>query len=161
MAQLITVIITAALVAIDQIIKYIVVKDLMPVGKADFIPGILEWNYTENTGAAFSIFENHTAVLSVFTTVIIVAGFIYLFSGKIKSKINYTALVMILSGGLGNLVDRIFRGGHFFRGYVVDYIKVLFTDFAVFNFADCLVTVGAIIIIISLIVDIFKEKKVS
>ena len=60
---------------------------------------------------------------------------------------------MIVSGGLGNLIDRIFRG------YVVDFIDVQFMNFAVFNFADILVTVGAIAIMIYVIVDMFRDRK--
>ena len=159
MIQLISVIIIAVLVAADQLIKMIVVNNLMPVGRIEFIPGILEWNYTENTGAAFSIFDTHTGILSAVTLIIVIAGMIYLLSGRIKGKLNYWALVLILAGGIGNLIDRIFRGGVFFKGYVVDYIKVLFVDFAIFNFADCLVTVGAMIIIVGLIMDLFKDRK--
>ena len=60
---------------------------------------------------------------------------------------------MVISGGLGNLIDRVLKG------YVVDFIEVQFTDFAVFNFADILVTVGAIAIMIYVIVDMFRERK--
>ena len=60
---------------------------------------------------------------------------------------------MIISGGLGNLIDRIFKG------YVVDFIDVQFADFAVFNFADILVTVGAIALMIYIIVDMVRDRK--
>jgi signal peptidase II len=62
---------------------------------------------------------------------------------------------MIISGGLGNLIDRVLKG------YVVDFIDLKFMDFAVFNFADILVTVGAIALMIYVIVDIFRDKKKS
>ncbi len=158
MIQLVSIICIAVLVAADQLIKAIVVERLMPVGSADFIPGIVEFNYTENTGAAFSILENHTEILSVLTFVIIIAGLIYLMSGKIKSKLLTVGAILVLSGGIGNLADRILRGNEFLKGYVVDYIKLLFMDFAIFNFADCLVCIGAAIIIIYLIADIFKDS---
>ena len=86
MVQLVSIICIALLVSADQLIKTIVESRLMPVGSADFIPGIIEFNYTENTGAAFSILESHTELLSIVTLVIIVAGLVYLLSGKIKSK---------------------------------------------------------------------------
>ena len=63
--------------------------------------------------------------------------------------------VLIISGGLGNLIDRIFRGS------VIDYIEPLFVNFAVFNFADCLVTVGAAILIVYLIYDLVKSVRKS
>ena len=80
-----------------------------------------------------------------------------LVSAKIKSKIEIVSLILIISGGLGNLVDRALNG------HVVDYIQALpaFIDFPVFNFADCLVTVGSFLLIGFLLYDIFKEFKNS
>ena len=63
------------------------------------------------------------------------------------------SVVMIMGGGLGNLIDRVFR--HF----VVDYIEVLFIDFPVFNFADCFITVGEFVLIGYLLWDIFRDFK--
>lgn len=158
MVQLVSIICIAVLVAADQLIKNVVESRLMPVGSADFIPGIVEFNYTENTGAAFSILENHTEVLAIITMIIIVAGLIYLLSGKIRSKFLVASAILVLAGGIGNLIDRIFRGAELFRGYVIDYIKLLFMDFAIFNFADCLVCIGAVMIIVYLIADIFRDS---
>ena len=59
----------------------------------------------------------------------------------------------MIAGGIGNIIDRIRL--HF----VVDYIEPTFIDFAVFNFADCLITVGAFVLMIYLIIDIVKEEK--
>ena len=158
MIQLVSIISIAVLVAVDQLIKMVVVDRLMPISSAEFIPGIIEFNYTENTGAAFSILENHTDLLSVFTLLIVIAGLVYLLSGKLKDKLLIASAILVLSGGIGNLIDRIFRGGELFSGYVVDYIKLLFVDFAIFNFADCLVCVGAGMIIVYLIIDTFKNQ---
>ena len=159
MIQLVSIICIAVLVIADQLIKMVVTNRLMPIGSADFIPGFIEFNYTENTGAAFSILENHTEILSVATLVIIVAGLAYLLSGKLKNKFLIASAILILAGGTGNLVDRIFRGSQLFCGYVVDYIKLLFIDFAIFNFADCLVCIGSAMIIVYLLVDIVKDSK--
>lgn len=159
MIQLVSIICIAVLVAADQLIKMVVTNRLMPIGSADFIPGIVEFNYTENTGAAFSILENHTEILSVVTLIIIVAGLVYLLSGKLKNKLLIVSAILVLAGGIGNLIDRIFRGSQLFCGYVVDYIKILFMDFAIFNFADCLVCIGAMMIIVYLLVDIVKDSK--
>ena len=59
----------------------------------------------------------------------------------------------MISGGLGNIIDRIFRG------YVIDYIEVLFVDFYIFYFADCLVTCAAVALIINQIYEIIIENK--
>ena len=158
MIQLVSIVSIAVLVAADQLIKMVVEDRLMPIGSADFIPGVIEFSYTENTGAAFSMLEEHTGLLSVLTLLIILAGFVYLLSGKLKNKLLIASAILVLAGGTGKLIDRIFRGREIFHGYVIDYIRLLFVDFAIFNFADCLVCIGAGMIIIYLIADIFKDS---
>lgn len=137
----------------DQIIKFFVEQSLQPIGTMSFIDGFLGWRYLRNTGAAFGSFSNNTVLLSVFTGIVLVIGIFLIVTKKIKNKFYLTCAVLVISGGLGNLIDRIFRH------YVVDYIEVQFMDFAIFNFADILVTVGAFAMIIYLIVDIFRDRK--
>ncbi|HCT17402.1 MAG TPA: signal peptidase II [Ruminococcaceae bacterium] len=155
MSVLISFISIAALTAADQLIKLVVERNLQPIGTAEFINGFIGWNYVRNTGAAFGSFSQSTTLLTVVTGAVILAGIILIATKKIKSKFYLTCAVLIISGGLGNLIDRIFRG------YVVDFIDVQFTDFAVFNFADILVTVGSIALMIYVIVDIFRDRKKS
>ncbi len=151
MLQAITVLVIALFIAVDQIIKLVVLKYLEPIGKITVIDKILSLTYVENTGAAFGSFSKHTELLSAFTAVVLIVGLIYLLSGKIESKIVYSGAVLVISGGAGNLIDRVFRS------FVIDYIDPLFVKFAVFNFADILVTVGAFIIIGYLIYDIIRD----
>lgn len=153
MLQVITLVSIAVLVALDQLIKLLVIKYLMPIGSLPLIDDVLRFRYIENTGAAFGSFSNHTDILSIFTLVVIVIGIILLLSKKIKFGVEYVCVVLIIAGGVGNLIDRVFRG------FVVDYIEPLFVDFAVFNFADILVTCSAIALIIWTIYDIVKERK--
>lgn len=154
MTRIISVIIIAFLTLIDQLLKFLCEKRLMPVGRIDLIPGIIELKYLENTGAAFGAMSGKTLFLSAFTVVILTVCFIAMMSGKIKDKFVYFCGIMIVSGGLGNLIDRIFRR------YVIDYINFLFVDFAVFNFADCLITAGCIMLVVYIIFkDIGKKKK--
>ncbi|HAY74028.1 MAG TPA: signal peptidase II [Ruminococcaceae bacterium] len=155
MSVLISFISIAVLTAADQLIKLVVERNLQPIGTAEFINGFIGWNYVRNTGAAFGSFSQSTTLLTVVTGAVILAGIILIATKKIKSKFYLTCAVLIISGGLGNLIDRIFRG------YVVDFIDVQFTDFAVFNFADILVTVGSIALMIYVIVDIFRDRKKS
>lgn len=155
MSVLISFISIAVLTAADQVIKFIVERYLQPVGTAEFINGFIGWNYVRNTGAAFGSFSENTTLLSVVTGVVLLIGIILIATKRIKSKFYLTCAVMIISGGLGNLIDRIVKG------YVVDFIDVKFTDFAVFNFADILVTVGSIALMIYVIVDIFRDRKGS
>ena len=155
MSVLISFISIAVLTAADQLIKLVVERNLQPIGTAEFINGFIGWNYVRNTGAAFGSFSQSTTLLTVVTGAVILAGIILIATKKIKSKFYLTCVVLIISGGLGNLIDRIFRG------YVIDFIDVQFTDFAVFNFADILVTVGSIALMIYVIVDIFRDRKKS
>lgn len=153
MAKIISVVAIAVLTAVDQIIKFFVERDLQPVSQKAFIDGFIGWQYVRNTGAAFGSFSNNTALLSVFTGIVILAGFVFLLVGKIESKFCQACAVLIISGGLGNLIDRVMLG------YVIDYIEVQFMNFAVFNFADILVTCGSFMLMGYIIYDIFREKK--
>lgn len=153
MSVLISFISIAVLTAVDQVIKFVVERYLQPIGTAEFINGFIGWNYVRNTGAAFGSFSQSTTLLSIVTGIVILAGIVLIATKKIKSKFYLACAVMVISGGLGNLIDRVLKG------YVVDFIEVQFTDFAVFNFADILVTVGAIAIMIYVIVDMFRERK--
>ncbi len=153
MTGAITVAVSVLLIAIDQAIKFFVNEQLHPIGSVEFIPGIIRFRYVENTGAAFGILQEKTSFLIVMTIIFMAIGFYVLFSQKIQSKMQYIGVSLILSGGIGNLIDRIIRQ------HVIDYIELTFIDFAVFNFADCLITVGAFLVIITLIKELIDESK--
>lgn len=141
------------LTVIDQLTKYAAVSTVKIDGPKEFLFGLFNFTYVENTGASFSLFSDKTEILSAVTAVILIIGFIVLLRKTFKSGFINTALVLVLSGGLGNLIDRIAYG------YVVDFIEPLFVNFAVFNFADCCITVGAFIIIGYEIYEAVKERK--
>ncbi len=150
MLQIITVLVMAALVVIDQVIKYFVASS-HAVGDVLFkIPGFVEIVYAENYGGMMGTFSNMAKVLGVIALIVIVVGFVLLMIKKIRFGFVYICITMILSGGIGNIIDR------FRLGYVIDYINVLFVNFYVFNFADSLVTVGAILLIIYEIYELIK-----
>ncbi|MBQ8210533.1 MAG: signal peptidase II [Clostridia bacterium] len=143
----------AILAFADRLFKIAAVTHLKGKDDIVIIKNFLALSYQENTGAAFSSFSDHTVLLSIFTLILLVAGIIYLFLGKLEGKILNICAVLVLGGGIGNLIDR------FEQGYVVDYIKTLFVDFPVFNFADMLVVVGAFTICGVLIYQIVQEEK--
>ncbi len=153
MIQAIVILVIAALVAVDQVIKIVVVNNLSQGGYVEALFGLLRFRYVENTGAAFSSLQNQTTFLTIFTLAVIVAILFVLLTKKIKPGLMYWSLVVVVAGGLGNFIDRLFRG------FVVDYIEPTFIDFAVFNFADCCVTVGAGLLIIATLYDMIKENK--
>jgi signal peptidase II len=140
-----TLLVVALLVGFDQLTKYLVLINVKPVDAVPVIDKVIQFRYTENTGAAFSIFSEKTWLLTIFTGVMIIAGLLYLFLGKADNKLQFAALVLIISGGLGNLIDRLFRG------FVVDFIEYLFMEYAVFNVADIFVTIGAVLLVISVL----------
>jgi signal peptidase II len=84
--------------------------------------------------------------LIIFTSVFLVAGIIYFLKNFNRHPILTTSLILIISGGFGNLIDRVFRDGK-----VIDYIDARFIDFPVFNFADICVVIGAILLAVYII----------
>lgn len=143
----ITLVMVALLVGLDQLTKYLVITNVKPVDAVPVIDNILQFRYVENTGAAFSILSEKTWLLSLITGVLIVGALLYLFITKPKSKLFVTSIILVVSGGLGNLIDRLMRG------YVVDFIEYLFMEYAVYNFADILVTIGAVLLVIAIFLD--------
>lgn len=153
MIQAITLSIIAVLVGLDQLIKHIVSAN-MAVGESKFIiKNFIEIQYCQNFGGMMGTFNGMAKILGIFTILIIVAGLIAIILKKIKLSVPYVCVTMILAGGIGNLIDRLTLG------YVIDYINVLFIDFYIFNFADCLVTVGAFVLIGYEIYEIIKDSR--
>lgn len=153
MFQAVSLIAIAVLTVIDQLTKHIAVSAVKVNGPVEFLFGTFQFRYVENTGAAFSSFSDNTAVLAVLTAVILVGCLILLLSKKLKPLFMNICLLLVISGGLGNVIDR------FRLGYVVDFIEPLFIDFAVFNFADCCITVGAFMMIAYQIYELINERK--
>lgn len=141
------------IIAFDQITKYFASLKLADGSVAKFIPGVVQFKYAENTGMAFSMLSGARWVFIALTVVVCVGVFYYLFSNRCKSLWLYWSLGVILSGGIGNLIDRIRFG------YVVDFIEPIFVNFAIFNIADCAVTCGAVVLVGYLLYDAFKDVK--
>ena len=143
----------AVLVGIDLLIKKIVVDNIALYEEVGFIKGLFSWTYVQNTGMAWSMFDGNPALLSLVTGIIIVAVLIYLIL-PLKRPLAYDICIpIIVAGGTANMIDRMTRG------FVVDFIKTLFVDFPVYNFADCLITCGAFSLIIYLIYEIVRDTK--
>lgn len=146
------IILSAVIIVIDQIIKYLVLEFLAPVGSVTVINNLFSLVYVENRGAAFGIFQNQVWVFAIIT-LIMIAFFVYiLVSGKIKGKLFTTSAILIIGGGIGNLIDRIFRG------FVVDYLSLSFFP-PVCNFADYCITIGAVLFIISMFITSDKKSE--
>ena len=146
-----------AIVAADQITKYLTVANIALYEDVPFIPGLLQLTYVQNTGAAFSSFEGQQwlfAVIFVIFTALIVYE-------RIRNTMGFTTLewwciAAIYGGGLGNMIDRVRMG------YVVDMIETTFMEFPVFNVADCFITCGCILMMAHLILfnkEFWKDGK--
>lgn len=138
----IAVVIALALVGADQLIKRAVVLRLKPIGIYPVIDGLFSLAYVENRGMAFGFLHNFSWVLVPLT--ILGSFFLVLMLRRyqIHSRWSRASLTLLFAGGVGNLVDRLFRG------YVVDYLSVHFFPF-VFNLADCCVVIGGILLVIA------------
>lgn len=152
------VLLLAVVIAVaDQLIKILVSNFLKPLGTVEIIPGLFSLTYVENKGAAFGMFANMRWIFIVFTVIVIAALIFIIFKKKINNKLFITSAVLLIGGGIGNLIDRIFFG------YVIDYLSLSFFS-PVCNFADYCITAGTILLIIYIIFysDFFKsEKKVK
>ncbi|HIZ55090.1 MAG TPA: signal peptidase II [Firmicutes bacterium] len=141
MTVLLFLVAVVALAGIDQLIKVWILHAIALEPTRSVIPHVLNFTYVENRGAAFGIFYEQKWFL-IGLTGFMLAILIYLVASKrVKNKVPIVCLALISGGGIGNLIDRIFRG------YVIDYIDLQFwplDQFAVFNFADCLVVCGAL-----------------
>ncbi|GAA1482922.1 hypothetical protein GCM10009624_33620 [Gordonia sinesedis] len=128
---------------LDIIIKTLVVATLDPARPIRIIGDVVTLHLVRNSGAAFSMAEGYTWVLSLIAVVVVVV--IIRFSGRLRSGWWVVGLGLVLGGALGNLVDRIFRAPGPLRGEVVDYISVGW--WPVFNAADSAVVCGAVLLV--------------
>jgi len=138
------------LISIDQIIKFTVIKNMYN-SSIIILKGIINLTYVENTGGAFGI-GNNSKIIFIIANIILLT-LITLFIILKKNQISIYELIglgLILSGGIGNLFDRVFRG------FVVDYIDFNpLIRYPVFNIADIYVVVGCMMIAINVV----KERK--
>ena len=146
--------IIVGIIALDQISKVLVCAFLYGE-QLSLIPGILRFSYVENTGMAFGMLANHRWIFMLLSVIGIAAVAFYLYRYQ-KTTVGRIALSMIIGGGIGNMIDRIFRG------FVVDFID--FCAFPtlwawVFNIADSCVCVGAGLMALWMILDMIRESK--
>ena len=138
---------------LDQLSKVWILTNFA-VGEARaFIPGVLQLRYVQNTGMAFSFLVDHQWVPMVLTPLLLAFLGVCLARGLFPCKIQRLALAAVMAGGLSNWIDRVVHG------FVVDMLEPVFMRFAVFNIADCFITVGGIVLLITLFVTELGKKK--
>lgn len=153
-------IITILLILLDQITKFICLQKLKPIGSLKIIEKFFYLTYVENRGAAFGILKGARYIF-IFLTISVLIICFYYYKKIPKNKfelLTKTSLTLIISGAIGNLIDRIFRG------FVIDMFHFIFwgNDFAVFNMADIFVVLGTFLLaVVILFNDIKKDKEVA
>lgn len=155
-AQIIAVVLILVGVGLDQLTKYLVVSNMALHESIDIIPGVFRFTYIQNDGAAFGSLDNARWVFMILSTVAIIGILVYMFWKKPQDKLILSALILIVSGGIGNMIDRIALG------YVIDFID--FCAFPkvwmwVFNVADSFVCIGAGLLILWLVLDMIRDYK--
>ncbi|MBQ4105521.1 MAG: signal peptidase II [Clostridia bacterium] len=151
--MIIALIVAIVLVAIDQISKYLIVQNMALGESMTVIPGVLNFTYSHNDGMALGIGSESFRWIFVGVTVLVCGVLIYLmFRPDFKSKVYYASVVLIVSGGIGNLIDRVVNG------YVVDFLALSFFP-PICNFADYCVTAGTVLLVIFIVFYYGKNNK--
>ncbi len=133
------IVLLAACVAGDQLLKGWVVTHLAVGESAPLLPGVVQLTRLHNTGAAWSSFSGKTGLLAAVTIVLMLAVAWLLVKRIVRHPLGVTAGVLVLGGGIGNVIDRVCRG------YVVDMLDLQFVDYPIFNLADCFVVIGVVL----------------
>ena len=140
------------IVAADQITKYLTVLYIPSLGAQPFLPGLLQFNYVQNTGAAFSMFSRHTWMLTLLSGVVAVILAIVLAKRVLPHWSGQLSLALLLGGAIGNFIDRLLLG------YVTDMFATTFMNFAVFNVADIGVVVGGVLLCVHVLFFMRGDK---
>lgn len=151
-----------ALIAIDQLTKYHFSTTLELHEEKSVIDGFFYFTYTINTGAAWSFLANVSwsqLFFKILTGFALIAFMIfYIYAARKNYKWLRTSLILVISGTIGNFIDRLFNNG------VTDFLGFIFGDyhFPIFNLADSFLVVGVIMLIIHyLFIDegaVFRKK---
>lgn len=133
------------LIILDQAVKGYVVKEIPLGGMRRFIPKVVSLTYLKNSGAAFSMLENQQWFFTIITLIAMGAAFVYLYRHINGSIWLLLGLTLIISGGIGNFIDRLCQG------FVVDMFHLDFMNFAIFNVADIYLSIGVGLLLIYLL----------
>lgn len=154
--QFLPILITGLLVLLDQGTKLWALTDLKPIGSTTLLEGILDLTFVENRGVAFGLFAGKRWLILLMTA-LIAAGLLYFYRSlpaERKYRQTKASLLLILSGAVGNIIDRVGRG------YVVDFFEFTFFEWPVFNVADIFV-VGGVILLSIQILFVLKDEDFS
>ena len=140
-------------IALDQLTKLLTVKYLGLYDTVPIIDGVIHFTHSTNDGCAFGMLDDVPYVFNTISILVIGAMTLALYFGHIENRLTAIASAMIVSGGIGNMIDRISFGE------VTDFIDFRLINFAIFNGADSFVCVGAGLLILSLVLELINEEK--
>lgn len=142
------------IIGADRYTKIFISANYTLAESHDFIPGVIDITYVRNTGAAWGMLSDKTWLLISITAVVMLICFALILKYGTSNKLLFWAMILVLSGGVGNMIDRIFYG------YVVDFLHFTFwPDFPVFNLADCAIVLGAVLLAVYFIISLYEEQK--
>lgn len=156
--SILAIIISVIALLIDQITKAWVMSNFSLGESRDFINGLLNLVYIHNQGAAWGTLSGKRWLLIGITLAVMIVCIVLIVKNFTKSKLFVWSMCLVVSGGIGNLIDRIFRDGN-----VIDFLQFdFYKSFPIFNFADCCIVVGAGLLILNFLLESiseYKEKK--
>ena len=136
-------IIIATVLIIDFITKYLISNNMKVNESIEIIHNVFDITYVQNTGAAWGIMSSKSNVLTVVIIALLVLLLVYTIKSKPK-KYEKAAIMMIIAGGVGNLISR------FVHGYVIDFLNIHIIP--VFNVADISICIGCALLILAIFV---------
>lgn len=138
---------------LDMLSKLIVEQTMAVRESIPILRGVLHITHIENPGAAFGMLSERRWVFLVVSSLTILFLLAFLLRTRSHDPLLLTSLAMVLSGGIGNMIDRLALG------YVVDMIDFCLIDFAVFNVADSFVCVGAALLFLAVLFEARSEAQ--
>jgi signal peptidase II len=135
---------TGLVYLVDRLSKLWAEEVLVRRAPIELIPGVLELNYTTNSGGAFGLGGDAPIVFAIAT--IVVAAIVVAASFRLGRGLVAVGLGLVLGGGLGNLTDRLVRGSGL-DGRVVDFIDL--QVWPIFNLADSAIVIGALLLLVA------------
>ena len=140
------------IILIDQISKFSILRILAEKKTINIIPSLLDFTLAKNKGAAFSLFSNSTALLtiiSIFTSLLLIT---FIIKSPPRSYFNSMGLSLLLGGTAGNGIDRLFKG------YVLDFFDLVPINFPIFNISDVSINIAIVFFIIDHLTTKYKSR---
>ena len=155
LSSILAIVMGIVILGADQLTKYYISANFVYGESVPFIKGFIDLQFIENPGSAWGMLSGKTWILLTITVVVMLVLITFMLKYGKNSKLLIWAVSLVVSGGIGNLIDRVFRGGK-----VVDFLHFeFFPSFPIFNIADIAVVMGAGLLILYFIVDTVKESK--